>query len=78
MPRDRERGVPRYNDFREKLRKRRFTRWEDMTSQPAVAGRAAGDLRRDIDAVDLQVGLLAEQPAGRRRLQRHPRSGTSS
>ena len=34
--RDRERGVPRYNDFREKLRKRRIERFEDLTRQRGV------------------------------------------
>ena len=37
--RDRERGVPRYNDFREKLRKPRIEKFEDLTDEPGV-GRA--------------------------------------
>ena len=60
--RDRERGIPRYNDFREKLRKRRFTRWEDMTPNPVWQREIAEIYDGDIDMVDLQVGLLAEQP----------------
>lgn len=32
--RDRERGVPRYNDFREKLRKRQIEKFEDLTPDP--------------------------------------------
>ena len=35
--RDRERGVPRYNDFREKLRKPRIERFEDLTENPQWA-----------------------------------------
>ena len=31
--RDRERGVRRYNDFREALRKRRIERFEDLTEE---------------------------------------------
>jgi hypothetical protein len=60
--RDRERGVPRYNDFREKLNKRRFTRWEDMTPNPQWQRELREIYEGDIDSVDLQVGLLAEQP----------------
>ena len=58
--RDRERGIPRYNDFREMLRMPRVRRFEDLTSNPAWVD----DLRRvydnDIDRVDAMVGLLAE------------------
>jgi hypothetical protein len=58
--RDRERGVPRYNDFREKLRKRRVERFEDLTANPQWAQEIREVYEGDIDSVDLQVGLLAE------------------
>ena len=58
--RDRERGVPRYNDFRERLRKPRIERFEDLTDDPALAEEIRDVYGGDIDRVDLQVGLLAE------------------
>ncbi len=58
--RDRERGVPRYNDFRERLRKPRIERFEDLTEDPELAEEIRDVYDDDIDMVDLQVGLLAE------------------
>ena len=58
--RDRERGVPRYNDFREKLRKPRITKFEDLTDDPELAEEIRDVYDGDIDRVDLQVGMLAE------------------
>jgi hypothetical protein len=58
--RDRERGVSRYNDFREKLRKSRVKRFEDLTDRPELAKEIEDVYDGDIDRVDLQVGLLAE------------------
>jgi hypothetical protein len=60
--RDRERGVPRYNDFREKLRKGRLKRFEDITDNSSWAEEIRNVYEDDIDSVDLQVGLLAETP----------------
>jgi hypothetical protein len=58
--RDRERGVRRYNDFREKLRKPRVERFEDLTANPGWNEQIREVYAGDIDAVDLQVGLLGE------------------
>jgi hypothetical protein len=58
--RDRERGVARYNDFRQKLRKPRVERFEDLTDNPEWAAEIRDVYEGDIDRVDLQVGLLAE------------------
>jgi hypothetical protein len=58
--RDRERGVPRYNDFREELRKKRITKFEDLTDDPELAEEIRDVYNNDIDRVDLQVGMLAE------------------
>ena len=58
--RDRERGVARYNDFREKLRKPRVERFEDLTENADWASQIRDVYDGDIDRVDLQVGLLAE------------------
>ncbi|MDX6587705.1 MAG: hypothetical protein QOI31_2178 [Solirubrobacterales bacterium] len=58
--RDRERGVPRYNDFREKLRKKRITKFEDLSDDPELNEEIRDVYNDDIDRVDLQVGMLAE------------------
>jgi hypothetical protein len=58
--RDRERGVPRYNDFRAKLRKRRIERFEDLTDNVEWAQQIKEVYGGDIDKVDTQVGMLAE------------------
>jgi hypothetical protein len=58
--RDRERGVARYNDFREKLRKPRVERFEDLTENAEWAEEIRDVYDGDIDRVDLQVGMLAE------------------
>jgi hypothetical protein len=58
--RDRERGVPRYNDFREKLRKRRIERFEDLTPNDEWNKQIREVYSGDIDRVDTQVGMLGE------------------
>jgi hypothetical protein len=58
--RDRERGVRRYNDFREALRKRRVESFDELTDNPVWAREIEELYEGDIDRVDLQVGLLAE------------------
>jgi hypothetical protein len=60
--RDRERGVARYNDFREKLRKPRVKKFSDITANPDWAAEIEEVYDGDIDAVDLQIGLLGETP----------------
>ncbi len=59
--RDRERGVPRYNDFREKLRKRRIEKFEDLTPDPEWNAQIKEVYSGDIDKVDTQVGMLGEK-----------------
>jgi hypothetical protein len=59
--RDRERGVPRYNDFREKLRKRRIEKFEDLTPNPDWNEQIREVYSGDIDKVDTQVGMLGEE-----------------
>jgi hypothetical protein len=58
--RDRERGVRRYNDFRQALRKPRIERFEDLTENPDWNEEIRDVYDGDIDQVDLQVGLLGE------------------
>ncbi len=59
--RDRERGVPRYNDFREKLRKPRVEKFEDLTPNPEWNEQIREVYNGDIDKVDTQVGMLGEE-----------------
>jgi hypothetical protein len=58
--RDRERGVPRYNDFREELRMPRMRSFEEMTNNRRWAEEMRRVYNNDIDKVDLQVGMYAE------------------
>jgi hypothetical protein len=60
--RDRERGVPRYNDFRSMLRMKRITRFEDLTTNQVWAEELRRVYKNDIDRVDVMVGMLAEKP----------------
>jgi hypothetical protein len=58
--RDRERGVPRYNRFRELVGKKRVNTFEEITSIPGAARKMRAIYKGDVDRVDLMVGLLAE------------------
>jgi len=59
--RDRERGVPRYNRFRELFHKPRIRSFEQMTEDPELA-RELRDIYGHPDKVDLMVGMYAETP----------------
>jgi hypothetical protein len=58
--RDRERGVPRYNKFREIIGVGRVTSFEEITSNPIWAKELRQVYNHDIDSVDLMVGMFAE------------------
>jgi hypothetical protein len=58
--RDRERGVPRYNDFREHLRMPRVRAFEELTNNSEWREQIRRVYDNDIDKVDLQVGMYAE------------------
>ncbi|MCH9708238.1 MAG: peroxidase [Actinomycetia bacterium] len=60
--RDRERGVPRYNDFREVLRMPRRKTIDEITPNKQWAKEINEVYNGDVDAVDLQIGMQAEQP----------------
>jgi hypothetical protein len=63
--RDRERGVPRYNDFREEMRMPRMRSFDELTPDKRWAEQIRRVYGNDIDKVDLQVGMYAEpRPAG--------------
>ena len=60
--RDRERGVPRYNDFREVLNMPRRKSIEEITPNKEWAKEINEIYNGDVNAVDLQIGMQAEQP----------------
>jgi hypothetical protein len=60
--RDRERGLPRYNDFRELLHRPRVKSFEKLSQDPAWADEMRRVYQNRIDDVDLMVGLFAETP----------------
>jgi hypothetical protein len=60
--RDRERGVPRYNRFRELLRMPRVASFEELTPNRAWAQELSEIYGGDIDRLDLMVGMFAEMP----------------
>jgi hypothetical protein len=59
--RDRERGVPRYNRFRELFHLPRIRSFEQMTSNADLA-RTLKEVYGHPDKVDLMVGMYAETP----------------
>lgn len=60
--RDRERGVPRYNDFREMLRMPRRKSIDEITPNKEWAREINEIYHGDVDLVDVQIGMQAEQP----------------
>jgi hypothetical protein len=58
--RSRERGVPRYTKFRELLHMRPLRSFEEITPNKEWQEEIRDVYDGDVDAVDLQVGLLAE------------------
>ncbi len=58
--RSRERGVPRYNDFRRLLHKKPLATFQEMTANPKDAELIAELYEGDLESVDLTVGLVAE------------------
>ncbi|MBA3887216.1 MAG: peroxidase [Acidobacteria bacterium] len=58
--RDRERGVPRYNQFRRLLRKPAVTSFDELTDNPAWREQLKAVYNGDLEKVDLMTGLFAE------------------
>jgi len=58
--RDRERGVPRYNKFRELVHKPPVKSFEELTDNPVWREELRRVYNNDIDKVDLMTGLYAE------------------
>lgn len=62
LVRDRERGVPRYNDFREAMGMPRRRSIDEITPNKAWAKEINEIYGGDVDLVDTQIGMQAEQP----------------
>jgi hypothetical protein len=60
--RDRERGVPRYNEFRRHLRMKPCSSLEDLTDDPDCIRELREVYGNDVERIDLLVGTLAEKP----------------
>ena len=58
--RDRERGIPRYNEFRRQFQLNPITKFEDLTDDKAVVEKLKKVYNNDIEKIDLLVGTLAE------------------
>ena len=58
--RDRERGVPRYNEFRTLMHRKPVASFEELASDPEVAAQLQ-DVYGHVDRVDIMVGLYAER-----------------
>ena len=61
IARDRERGVPRYNEFRRMLHLTPAATFQELTDNPEWA-RELEEVYGDVEKVDLQVGMHAETP----------------
>jgi hypothetical protein len=63
--RDRERGVPRYNRFRQLFHKPALRSFEELTDNPQWAEEIKRVYDNDLEKVDLMVGLMSEPlPSG--------------
>jgi hypothetical protein len=58
--RDRERGVPRYNEFRRLLRKAPVRSFDELTDHPEWRTEIRDVYNGDLEKVDLMTGLFAE------------------
>ena len=58
--RDRERGIPRYNQFRQLINRKPVTTFEDITDNPAWAAELREVYDNDVERVDPMVGMYAE------------------
>ncbi len=58
--RDRERGVPRYNEFRRQLHMPPIQDFTDLTPDKQLAEKLREVYNNDVEAIDVMVGQLAE------------------
>jgi Animal haem peroxidase len=59
--RDRRRGVPRYNDFREALRLPRARSWAQLSADTNTQHKLR-EIYGNVDMVDTMIGMFAEEP----------------
>ncbi|XP_059303411.1 alpha-dioxygenase 2-like [Lycium ferocissimum] len=59
--RDRERGIPRYNEFKRNLLMVPISKWEDLADDEEVIEALQEVYGDDVEKLDLQVGLHAEK-----------------
>jgi hypothetical protein len=64
--RARERGVPRYNEFRRQLLLKPIRTFNDLTDDTEQLQKLEEVYRGDVEALDLLIGTLAEQSPSRR------------
>ena len=69
--RDRERGVPRYNQFRRLFHKEPVKSFDELTDNPAWRQQIKQVYNGDLEKVDLMTGLYRRAAAGGLRLQRN-------
>ena len=62
ITRDRERGIPRYNEFRRLLHLRPFNSIDELTPNKQWVQELKEVYDNDIERVDLKVGMFAETP----------------
>src|SRR5207237_7562945 len=60
--RDRERGVPRYNEFRKLVHRPPLTSFEELSDNPMYVEQLRRIYNNDIDSVELMIGMYAVQP----------------
>jgi hypothetical protein len=60
--RDRERGVPRYNEFRKLIHKTPVKSFEELTDNPEWREELRRIYNNDIEQVDVMIGMYAEKP----------------
>jgi hypothetical protein len=58
--RDRERGVPRYNEFRRQIGLNPINEFEDLTTDPETLAKLKSLYDNDVEKIDALVGQLAE------------------
>ncbi len=58
--RDRERGIPRYNEYRRQIGLNPITKFEDLTTDPTTLAELKRIYSNDIEQIDALVGQLAE------------------
>lgn len=58
--RDRERGIPRYNEFRRQIQLKPVKDFRDITPDVALAEKLREIYNNDIEAVDVMIGSYAE------------------